>query len=102
MDNNLTLEKITTLVERMCNETPDLRVDTYVTIAVLINQLKGNNADAPNIDSYTTELLWSCGSLCGIDTGNDLPEENHITWCKSAICKLRSIHCLNIEKSKKD
>ena len=101
MDNNLILEKIARLVERMCTETLDLRVDTYIIIAILINQLNETNTDEPNIDSYTTELLRSCGCLCGIDKGSDLLEENHKVYCRMAISKLKSVHCLNIGEDKK-
>jgi hypothetical protein len=75
------------------------RLQSYITITVLFSRLEDITKDQtiPNYKIYKHDLLLSCEVLCGLDDSNGHSEEQHIGWALSAVDKLGSIHCFNVD-----
>lgn len=99
MNNKYGLEKIHDEVLSLSKADQRERLVSYSVICIILSRIEEGIKEnpIPNYEIYKHKLLWSCEALCGLADGNNHEESNHISWALSAINKLESIHCLNVD-----
>lgn len=102
MNTKLALEKVHDIVLGIKDEDTKERLISYSVISTIMRSLDkfAEENNTPNYEIYKHELLWSCEALAGLDIGNNHEDSNHITWALSAIQKLESIHCFNVNNQR--
>ena len=99
MDKKLSIKAIRDLLNKLRSEDRMTRLHVYgaiVSMMIRINECYG--AGTPNLENYTGELLEHCEAIAGLDDGNGHDESQHFRWALSAIQKLESCHCLNVDQ----
>ncbi len=93
------LEKIEGLVRGLKNKNMDERLLSYSAIVALLNRIEEITKDQriPNYIIYRTDLLESCEALSELDDNNGYSDGQHLGRALSAIGKLRSYQCFNVD-----
>lgn len=93
------LEKIEGLVRGLKNKNMDERLLSYSAIVALLYRIEEVTKDQriPNYIIYRIDLLESCEALSELDDNHDYSDGQHLGRALSAIGKLRSYQCFNVD-----
>ncbi|MDF2636432.1 MAG: hypothetical protein K0R78_3306 [Pelosinus sp.] len=93
------LQKIEGIVRGLKIKDIDERLLSYSTIVTLLNRIEevAKNQRIPNYIIYRSDLLESCEALCELDDNKGHDDGQHLGRALSAIAKLRSYQCFNVD-----